>query len=275
MWLLGGGGKEPHAAQRHGPPVWPRDLHRRSSSPRCLNAPRPFCSPFYLHRSARSRASAGVCRLCRPRRLCLVSLELARLQRFSRHVRPERWEQIATSAIEQLIPNHLMPPPTRRRFTDPRARRSRLILLPHLIESTVEKSDEEWKAVLTPAQFKILRQKGTEPAYTGQYDKFYPRQGVFTCAGCDAPLYTASSKFDSGCGWPAFFEGIPGAISQHEDNSFGMRRIEITCTACGGHLGHVFRNEGFPTPTNERHCVNSVCFGGSIDKSGMRTDHFD
>ncbi|KZT27734.1 SelR-domain-containing protein [Neolentinus lepideus HHB14362 ss-1] len=119
------------------------------------------------------------------------------------------------------------------------------------------KPEDEWRAVLSPQQFRVLRQKGTEPAHTGQYDKF-KAQGVYECAGCGTPLYKSTTKFDSGCGWPAFFDAIPGAINRHDDISLGMVRTEITCAACGGHLGHVFKGEGFPTPTDERHCVNSI-----------------
>ncbi|KAL7309358.1 Peptide methionine sulfoxide reductase B2, chloroplastic [Mucor circinelloides] len=119
------------------------------------------------------------------------------------------------------------------------------------------KTDAEWRVVLTPEQFRVLRQKGTEPAGTGEYNKFN-KQGVYHCAGCDAPLYVSDTKFDSGCGWPAFFDSIPGALVRHEDNSHGMQRIEICCAKCGGHLGHVFKGERFPTPTDERHCVNSI-----------------
>lgn len=119
-------------------------------------------------------------------------------------------------------------------------------------------STSEWRTKLNPEQFRILREKGTEMAGTGKYNKHYPKEGVYTCAGCDSPLYKATTKFDSGCGWPAFFDAIPGAIDRHSDRSWGMERIEITCKNCGGHLGHVFKGEGFNTPTNERHCVNSV-----------------
>lgn len=119
------------------------------------------------------------------------------------------------------------------------------------------KSDSEWRAILSPEQFRVLRQKGTEPAGTGEYEK-HKADGVYSCVGCNTPLYKSSTKFDSGCGWPAFFDAIPGAVNRHEDRSFGMTRIEITCAACGGHLGHVFKGEGFKTPTDERHCVNSV-----------------
>ncbi|KAF8845248.1 peptide methionine sulfoxide reductase msrB [Paxillus ammoniavirescens] len=119
------------------------------------------------------------------------------------------------------------------------------------------KSESEWRAVLSPQQFRILRQKGTEPPGTGKYEQDIG-QGVYACAGCGTPLYNSSTKFKSGCGWPAFFDAIPGAVSRHEDRSMGMARTEITCTACGGHLGHVFKGEGFSTPTDERHCVNSI-----------------
>ncbi|XP_057488858.1 peptide methionine sulfoxide reductase B5-like [Actinidia eriantha] len=120
---------------------------------------------------------------------------------------------------------------------------------------SAQKSEEEWRAILSPEQFRILRQKGTEYPGTGEYDKFYD-EGVYTCAGCGTPLYKSTTKFNSGCGWPAFFEGLPRAINRHPDPD-GMR-IEITCAACGGHLGHVFKGEGFQTPTDERHCVNSI-----------------
>lgn len=117
-------------------------------------------------------------------------------------------------------------------------------------------------------QFRILRQKGTEPPFTGAYDKHSPESGVYTCAGCSAPLYTASHKFSSGCGWPAYFDSIPGAVARHTDNSFGMARTEIVCSNCGGHLGHVFKGEGYKTPTDERHCVNSVSLKFTEDQKG-------
>ena len=85
----------------------------------------------------------------------------------------------------------------------------------------------------------------------------YPKAGVYKCVACDADLYTASSKFDSGCGWPAFFEGVKGAITEIKDKD--GRRVEIVCTNCKSHLGHVFKGEKFPTPTDERHCVNGIC----------------
>eukprot|EP00029_Vermamoeba_vermiformis_P000576 TRINITY_DN10714_c0_g1_i1.p1 TRINITY_DN10714_c0_g1~~TRINITY_DN10714_c0_g1_i1.p1 ORF type:complete len:135 (+),score=47.26 TRINITY_DN10714_c0_g1_i1:62-466(+) len=123
--------------------------------------------------------------------------------------------------------------------------------------ASVNKTDDEWRMVLTKEQFRVLREKGTEAAGTGEYNK-HKAEGVYCCAACGTPLYKSDTKFDSGCGWPAFFQAIDGALITHEDTTFGMKRIEIMCKACGGHLGHVFKGEGFKTPTDERHCVNSV-----------------
>jgi peptide-methionine (R)-S-oxide reductase len=100
----------------------------------------------------------------------------------------------------------------------------------------VSKSDGEWRAVLSPEQFRVLREKGTERPSTGEYDK-HTEPGLYTCAGCDAPLYKSTTKFASGCGWPAFFEGIPGTIGRNVDTSSGVTRTEIVCNNCGGHLG--------------------------------------
>lgn len=124
-------------------------------------------------------------------------------------------------------------------------------------EYKVSKSESEWQAILSPEQFRVLRLKGTEPPGTGEYDKVF-EPGVYTCAACDAPLYKAETKFDSGCGWPAFYEAIPGSIKLFDDASLGRLRTEMVCANCGGHLGHVFKGEGFKTPTDERHCVNSI-----------------
>lgn len=104
-------------------------------------------------------------------------------------------------------------------------------------------------------QYQVLRLKGTERAGTGEYNK-NKQTGVYVCAGCKTPVYTSTTKFDSGCGWPAFYDAIPGAIKAVPD--VDGYRTEIMCAKCGGHMGHVFKNEGFKTPTNERHCVNSV-----------------
>lgn len=136
-------------------------------------------------------------------------------------------------------------------------RRSVVVMAERIDVQRVEKSDAEWSKQLNKQEFQVLRKKGTEPARTGEYDKFYPSEGHFVCRCCGTPLYSAAAKFDSGCGWPAFDKCYTGAVKTEIDNSFGMRRIEIMCAACDGHLGHVFENEGF-SATMERHCVNSV-----------------
>jgi len=132
-----------------------------------------------------------------------------------------------------------------------------------------QRTPGEWRAVLNQEQFRILREKGTEPAGSGKFDKHYPAEGVYTCAGCAAPLYKANHKFKSGCGWPAYFDSIPGAVTRCHDGSFGLPRTEIVCSNCGGHLGHVFKGEGFPTPTDERHCVNSVSLNFTPEDGGQ------
>lgn len=116
-------------------------------------------------------------------------------------------------------------------------------------------SEEEWKKKLTPFEYSVLREKATERPHVGEYTKTKD-EGVYHCKGCDAPLYKSSTKFDSGCGWPAFYDAIPDAIKELPDAD--GRRVEIVCARCGGHMGHVFKGEGFPTPTDERHCVNSI-----------------
>ena len=113
----------------------------------------------------------------------------------------------------------------------------------------------EWNE-LTPEEHHVIAEKGTERAFTGEYVN-HKAKGMFICRRCNAPLYNSSDKFDSHCGWPSFDDEIPGAILRHMDISFGMKRVEITCANCGGHLGHVFDGERF-TEKNTRHCVNSL-----------------
>ncbi len=107
---------------------------------------------------------------------------------------------------------------------------------------------------LTPEEERVIVHKGTEYPFTGEYDRFY-KEGTYVCRRCNAPLYTSDSKFDAGCGWPAFDQEIPGAVKRLPDPD--GHRIEIECAACGAHLGHVFEGEGF-TQTDTRHCVNSI-----------------
>ena len=118
-------------------------------------------------------------------------------------------------------------------------------------------TEDEWRATLTPDEYRVLRLKGTERAFTGEYNDF-KADGVFHCRGCDAPLYDSETKFSSGCGWPSFYDTLPDSVRRHEDRSHGMLRVEIVCANCDGHLGHVFAGEGYATPTDERHCVNSL-----------------
>jgi peptide-methionine (R)-S-oxide reductase len=119
----------------------------------------------------------------------------------------------------------------------------------------VVKTEDEWRAILTPEQFAVLRQADTEYPGTSPLLQEH-RKGTFDCAGCDLPLYSSETKFESGTGWPSFWDSLPGAVATSEDDSLFMTRIELHCRRCGGHLGHVF-DDG-PPPTGKRHCINGV-----------------
>lgn len=122
----------------------------------------------------------------------------------------------------------------------------------------VVRTDAEWKKLLKPAQFGILRQSATEPPNGEVYKEFkHQGKGTYHCAGCGALLFSSNEKFDSGCGWPSFYDPAKADnVVLRKDVSLGTVRVEVTCAKCGGHLGHVFEGEGFNTPTNKRYCIN-------------------
>jgi peptide-methionine (R)-S-oxide reductase len=123
-------------------------------------------------------------------------------------------------------------------------------------DSRVVKTDAEWRKLLNTEQYRILRRRGTERAFTGEYDHFFDK-GVYLCAGCGEQLFTSDAKYDSGCGWPAFTQPADtDTVDYSRDTSHGMIRTEVTCSRCGGHLGHVF-DDG-PAPTAKRYCINSA-----------------
>lgn len=125
-------------------------------------------------------------------------------------------------------------------------------------EPRVTKTDEEWRTQLSPAEYAVLRQAGTERPFTGEYTDT-ETEGVYSCRACGTELFRSDTKFHSHCGWPSFFAPSDSdAVILKEDSSLGMRRVEVICASCHSHLGHVFHGEGYPTPTDDRYCINSV-----------------
>lgn len=118
-------------------------------------------------------------------------------------------------------------------------------------------ANADWKKKLTPEQYRVLREKGTEVPFSGKYDSLFD-PGTYTCAACKAELFDSATKFDAHCGWPSFYDAKKDAVKFHDDDSLGTVRTEVTCAQCGGHLGHVFEGEGLGVPTDQRYCINSV-----------------
>jgi len=127
-------------------------------------------------------------------------------------------------------------------------------------ESTyaVTRTDEQWRAELTPAEYDVLRKAGTERPFVGEYTDT-TTEGVYSCRACGAELFRSDTKFESHCGWPSFYAPLAGdSVEYVEDRSFGSKRVEVRCASCGSHMGHVFEGEGYGTPTDQRYCINSI-----------------
>ncbi len=123
----------------------------------------------------------------------------------------------------------------------------------------VTKTDDQWRAELSPQEYQVLRQAGTERPFSSPYETD-PTVGVYRCRGCGSELFRSEHKFDAHCGWPAFYTPLAeDRVELRPDRTLGMVRTEVRCASCGSHLGHVFEGEGYPTPTDQRYCINSVC----------------
>jgi peptide-methionine (R)-S-oxide reductase len=123
---------------------------------------------------------------------------------------------------------------------------------------TVTKTEEKWREELSPAEYQVLRQAGTERPFVGEYTDT-TTEGVYACRACGAELFTSDTKFESHCGWPSFYTPLAGdSVEYIEDRSAGMKRVEVRCASCGSHLGHVFEGEGYDNPTDQRFCINSI-----------------
>lgn len=122
----------------------------------------------------------------------------------------------------------------------------------------IDKPDEQWRAELSAEEYRVLRKAGTEPAFVGEYTDTRT-EGVYSCRACGNELFRSDTKFESHCGWPSFFDPADSsAVELLQDTSLGMSRTEVRCARCGSHLGHVFTGEGYPTPTDQRYCINSI-----------------
>jgi peptide-methionine (R)-S-oxide reductase len=144
--------------------------------------------------------------------------------------------------------------------------------IPETAGYEVDRSDDEWRAELDPERYEVLRHAATERAWTGELlDE--SRAGLYTCGACGAELFRSGTKFDSGCGWPSFYDAVrPEAVELVEDLSLGVVRTEVRCARCGSHLGHVF-DDGFGTPTGLRYCMNSLALGFDADGAGPEGSH--
>lgn len=124
--------------------------------------------------------------------------------------------------------------------------------------------ESKWRQQLSPEAYRVLREKGTERPFSGALlDE--QRPGMYVCAGCGSELFSATTKFDAGCGWPSFYASLPDTVKYKEDHTHGMQRVEILCKSCGGHLGHIFADG--PAPTGQRYCVNSVALNFKADEA--------